>query len=332
MALSLKVVGNAMSKMARPMAKMAKKMRHCKPEIVMGAGAIAVTAAFVWGIFEARKLNDIASESEAKVEEVKEKHEKIKTETPERYSEKEEKKEVRKAKMEGIGKTAATVAGPVITFTGGMFLILKGHSILRGMYAIQGVALKAADETLRYYRRNVIEEQGIEADQRYMHGDLEQTVKEVEVKENGETIETEKKVPKKSKNGPKGNSRYRIIFSEDYFDSWVPDSDRNIFFLKSMQESWDNKYQRDPYKEVSMYDILDDMRFKWETTDSEQRKFYRNMGWGHDRNGDGFITFNLYHPRNDAALRRKTDEVWMEFNCDGYLDTCENVYDKKYAR
>ena len=330
--MGLSVVIN---KLARPFFKLGKKLGHVKPEIVMGAGIIAVTAGFIWMAVEARKIDKVMEEGTERLEEAQNKYDTQKVEHPEEYNEQEEKKELSKIRFGNVIDMTRIFAGPTLVFIGGLILIVKGHKILRVMYAAQGVALKATEEMFKYYRRNNIAENGPEADERFMNGKIKVPEEQTVTLEDGTEKTIVAETVKDNDIEPVENP-YRILFCSDNFRTFENDPDRNLFFLQGEFSYFSRKYDTEKFKDISLYEVLNELGYKWDKLDGKRidkkkKMFYRRVGWGHDKNGDNYISFGLDNEINNAARRRQCSEVWLEFNCDGYLDTVDNIYEEKYG-
>jgi hypothetical protein len=96
--------------------------------------------------------------------------------------------------------------------------------------------------------------------------------------------------------------------------------------LKTAEDYWRHVYENRKETGVSMYDILTYLDYKFEVDKDGMTKkqyrdwitFLRNHGWK-DGEGDDFVDFGLYRGINEPALQRKSDIVFIEFNCAGDL-------------
>lgn len=334
-----KLLGKAGRRLMKcpPIAKAVVKVSHNKPEIMAIGGGVLIIVGFVEAIRGGMKLNDTMAESAAKVEAVEEKQtqelsaenltEEQKAAIIKTYG-----KELSKERADGVWKVAKLFLLPSGLLVAGLVLIGQGHQILRKRNVVLASALKGTEEILKFYRGNVIEAEGEEADQKYMRGIIgEKEIETVTKDEDGK----EKKVKRKVPIVKGGRNKWRFEFSETWFGSWNDDTEHNLFFLKLAQDWWNHELDRNG--EVSMYEVLKYLQYKFEINKEsmnskeyrEWMTFLRNYGWRKGCGGDGFIDFGLYRAINEPAMTRRSDVVFIEFNCDGNLENLTELNDVK---
>lgn len=319
----------------KPIAKVMVKASHNKPEIFAIAGGISVIASFVLAIRAGTKVKETMAVTADKVSAVeakqKERREneyhldedgKLIGEQNEVALVKLEKKELTQARAEGVWEVVKLFALPSGLLVMGLALITKGHVILKRRNIVLAGTLKGTQEMLKFYRENVIADQGKDADLKYMRGVLnDKEIESVVVDENGKETKVKQRVPVVRR----GKNPWRFEFSETFFNSWIDDVERNLFFLKCEQDWWNHEFDRNG--EVSMYEVLKHLGYKFEVEKAgltpkqyrERMTFLRNFGWRKGCGGDDYIDFGLYRAINEAAISRKSDVVYVEFNCDGDL-------------
>lgn len=320
----------------KPIAKMMVKISHNEPKILAFSGAGLVIVSFVLAVNAGTKVKPKMEETADKVEKIEAKH-KERRETQQTNDENEiillkaEENELRKARAEGIWEVTKLFILPSGLLAFGLLLMGEGHHILAKKNIVLASALKGTEELFKFYRGNVIEAEGEEADRRYIHGIVGN--KEVEtyvVDENGKETKIKKNVPV-VKNVPRNNP-WRFEFSDNYFDSYEDNTERNLYFLQC-EESWWN-HELDRNGEVSMYEILKHLRYRFEVLKAscanakeyrERMTFLRNYGWRKNCGGDNFIDFGLFRSCNEPAIQRKSDVVWIEFNCNGNLENLSEL-------
>lgn len=329
MNLSLAKIGTKVGKnlmQCKPIAKVAMKVNKNKPEILAVSGGVLVLAAFGWAIYEAVNVKDVMEESTAKVNDIQAEFD-ARPEEEKVVLAKEHGKKIKLAKAEGVWKVSRRFVGPAVTLLVGMGLSTKGFRVLRARNVVLGGALKSTEEAYKFYRENVRQDLGREADLKYAHGVVgEKEIEEKSVDDNGNEIIKKTKVPVVKDGLPIKGNPWRFEFSENWFGSWQDDVERNITLLKISQEWWNHELER--YGDVSMYDVLKHLHFKFEVlkdgmTKDQYREyiyFLRRYGWRKGSNGDGFIDFGIYRTINEPAIKRQSDVVWIEFNVDGPLD------------
>jgi hypothetical protein len=320
----------------KPVAKILTKVSHNKPEIMaIGGGALVIWAAveFVRG---GMKLPAVMAETSERVEKIEaEQRENEKLEDGEAKTQLiiTGQRELKKARTEGTWKVVKLFCLPSGLIVVGLALIGGGMKILRTRNVVLAGAAEGYKKILESYRKNVVKKEGKEADLNYMRGVIDgKEVETVVVDEKGKETTVKRRVPivEQSKGNP-----WRFEFSDVYFDSYVDDPERNLFFLKCEEDWWNHELER--HEEVSMYEILKHLGYRFEIEKAaakdpaDYRKrmtFLRNYGWRKGC-GDGFIDFGLYRAINDPVISRKSEVVWIEFNCSGNL---ENLTERDYTK
>lgn len=319
-------------------AKLLTKLSRNKPEIMAVGGGILVVWAFVEAIKGGTKVQAVMTETAENVEKIEARHK----EELEHCEENqvlpsvilaEQSKELKKARAEGTWKVVKLFMLPSGLLVVGMVLIGGGHRILRKRNVVLGTALKGTEEILKNYRANVVADQGKEADLKYLRGVVDgKDIETVVVDEDGKEQKVKKRTPVVREQ--KGNP-WRFEFSDTYFDSYEGDTDRNLFFLKCEEDWWNHELER--HEEVSMYEILKHLGYKFDVMKAgcksmqeyrDRMTFLRNYGWRKGC-GDGFVDFGLYRAINEAAVARKSDVVFIEFNCSGNL---QNLSETNYTK
>ena len=241
-----------------------------------------------------------------------------------------ENKELRVARFDGVMAMVKMFGGPVFVLAVGCGLIIKGHQVLKMQNAVLGAALKGLEKTFDFYRRNVIAEQGEEADQRYLHG----VSKPVEIEtvghdECGNEIIKKETVPMVQTDNP-----WIFEYTPQYFLTASGIPDRDLTHLANVEDHFRRIY--DTYKkhdDISMFEVLEYLQPNWDALDptGERKNFCRIFGWGHDRRGDDRIDLGRYNPVNDPARRGISDKVYIVMNCDGRLSKLVNQYKERYV-
>lgn len=312
----------------KPVAKAVRKFNKNKPEILAVTGGICIIAAFGWAIYEAVTVKDSLVESSDKVKTIEaERDAQLSvadiSEEQKTTIVKTANKELATARLSGALTVAKKFVGPAVMLGVGMKMGTDGFRILRARNILLGGALKSTEDILKFYRGNVRNELGEEADKKFMRGVTgEQTVEEVKKNPDGTetSVKTTLPVVKNSSNP------WRFQFNEENFDSWQEDSDLDLFYLKCEQDWWNHEYQNNDT--INMYEVLKHMRFRFDKLKERMSKkeykeflnFLRNYGWWKGSNGDGFVDFGIYRAINEAAVRRTSDVIFVEFNCDGCLE------------
>lgn len=336
----MKLLGKAGRQMmkCKPIAKVVVKASQNKPELMAISGGLMVLTAFGLTIRSAMKLEKTMNASSEKAEAIEAR--KTQELSAEDLTEEQKTaiikacdKDLAVARADGVWQVAKLFILPSGLLVAGLVLIGGGHHILRKRNVVLASALKATEETLKFYRGNVIADQGKEADLKYMRGIIDnKEIESVVVDEDGKEKKVKRRVPVvKGQKNP-----WRFEFSDTWFRSWEDDTDRNLFFLKCEQDWWNHELERNG--EISMYEVLKHLGYKFEiekegVTAKEYRDrmtFLRNYGWRKGCGGDDFIDFGLYRAINEPAISRKSDVVWIEFNCDGNLENLTEMNIEKW--
>ena len=338
------------SKMLRPVVKICRKAKVNKPEIFLAAGLTMMLGSLVWVAIESTKAPDIMNEDTNAINCLKNSKEEIESgkittasvdgEEQEAYILTDEEKEmllkdvnheIWVERMNSIWHMTRLYIGPLILFLLGSGLITKGYKILRASNIFLAGALKSTEELFKFYRNNVIEAEGKEADLKYLRGMTGDTVEIGRISPDGnggQLIETEKIPIIKDHENP-----WRFEYSPKYFRSATGDTEHDISHLKNVQDYFDHQYGgRKRHYKISMYEVLDYLDPIWEVLDPDgtREAFAREYGWGHSDNGDDFIDLGVYRAINEAAIRGASDIVYMEMNCDGRLSELKNMYRERY--
>ena len=220
--------------------------------------------------------------------------------------------EVKECYKELGNKMVHAYAKPVLLMGTGTALILGGHGIISKRLATTTASLISTDRLFQNYRKNVIEDQGEDADFRYRTG-----VKKVEV----ETIEQDVRGRKR-----KVKKEYDVIDEVinnplmKFFDESNPNFSKNpttnLYWLRKKEEWFNERLRAEGY--LFLNDVLYDL--------------------GYNRCAEGSIYGWVYDPDNPDAhnsvdlgvhdIRRKTIQnaingyepvVLLNFNVDGVI-------------
>lgn len=330
-------IGRSMMK-CKPIAKVAVAASRNKPEIMAISGGIAVVTAFVLAIRGGTKVKEVMATSAEKVEAVESRQ--TQELSAENLTEEQKTaiikacgKDLSKARAEGVWQVAKLFLLPSGLLVAGLVLIGGGHHILRKRNVVLASALKGTEEMFKFYRSNVVKAEGEEADKKYLRGVIgEKDVESVTTDENGKEKKIKKRVPIIRDN----KNPWRFEFSDNWFWSYVDDTERNLFFLKCEEDWWNHEFERNG--EVSMYEVLKHLGYKFDVEKEglspkeyrDRMTFLRNYGWRKGCGGDDCIDFGLYRAINEAAMKRQSDVVWIEFNCDGNLENLTEMKNTKW--
>jgi len=298
-------------------------LRKTKPQILVVGGAIIVVGSFIWAIHNARKIDEVMSESQAEVDDIQEQ---LKLAEEEGNKEQISKlcKDLKKAKVKAIYRMFCLMGIPCILFAGGICFIIGGHMILFKRFGEVSAAFAALQQTFDRYRQMNIAEHGEECDRRYRYG-IEETNEVTEKITDDEGNEKEVKclVPVVDKD--KAASMYTFIFSPETSHRCPKDPVNIISFLKSQEKYW-NVWMQSTGKPVTLSMVLEDLGIDLDP-DDPRNDYILIAGWRPNGDGDGHIDYGIMRAINKGVIDMQDNCVVLNFNCDGNIYH-SNRYDK----
>ncbi len=226
---------------------------------------------------------------------------------------------------------------PVILGIASVALQLHGLKVLRRSLEATTIALAAKTKELDEYRKRVIEDQGVEKDQEYMHG-LKKETSVVVDPDTGEVIgeKTEYKQVRP------GISQYARVFDEGEWDEankkwiwknpvWKDDNDVNQANLRYIEREMNGRLARDGY--LFLNDVYKRLGFP-PTIDGQI------VGWLYDSiRGDHAVSFGVFTddprqlPCNLTFIDGDSNTPLLDFNVDGpIINELGNIYSDEHAR
>ena len=226
---------------------------------------------------------------------------------------------------------------PVILGIASVALQVHGLKILRRSLEATTIALAAKTKELDEYRKRVIEDQGVEKDQEYMHG-LKKETSVVVDPDTGEVIgeKTEYKQVRP------GISQYARVFDEGEWDEankkwiwknpvWKDDNDVNQANLRYIEREMNGRLARDGY--LFLNDVYKRLGFP-PTIDGQI------VGWLYDSiRGDHAVSFGVFTddprqlPCNLSFIDGDSNTPLLDFNVDGpIINELGNIYSDEHAK
>lgn len=216
----------------------------------------------------------------------------------------EETAELKAEKRRFAGEMVRLWAPPVLTGATSIGMVLWGFGILDGRYVATSAALQATEKSFRSYRKNVINDQGEEADRRYYYDVQDNAV--ISTSEDGtqkaeiaKTIEDQPKHP------------FARFFDESS-TQWVNSPEMNLSFLLTQQNYANDKLHRDGHLFLNeVYDMLG----------LPHSQIGAVCGWVDDpkNGGDCFVDFGIWDSKNEfkrAFVNGYEPVILLDFNCD----------------
>lgn len=302
--------------------KLIYKLGKNKPQILMGTGIVVTIGGFVWAIVNARKINEVMEDGASKVEDIQFRIDEAKN--PENELDEKQKnttlavleKDLRKAKADNILRMFLLMGLPMITFAGGMCLMIGGHVILFRRFGEVSTALATLQQTFERYRKMNIAEHGEECDRRYRYGIVGETeVETTMTDENGKEKKVQCKVP--IVDPDKASSMYSFVFSEEFSSKCPKDPVNTISFLRSQEKYW-NIWMQATGKPVTLAMVLDDLGIELDP-DDPTNDYILVAGWRPNGDGDNHIDFGIMRAVNKPTLDMQENIVMLNFNCDGNI-------------
>ena len=177
------------------------------PTILLVGGVVFVTGAAIFACIKTRKLDDAIAENKKELDQIKSlKKEADETESVE-YQDKAYKKDLTKIYVNAGMKVAKLYAVPLAIGAVGFAMIFESHSIMGERYSSAVAAAMATERIFNFYRKNVREELGEEADHRFRYGLKKETIDKPVLDDNGN--------PKTDKEGNPKFKREEIVVPKD---------------------------------------------------------------------------------------------------------------------
>lgn len=296
-------------------------VKKAKPEILVIGGVIIAGGAFVWGLINARKIDETIAVGNEKVDAAEKKIEDISANEElsaeeKKKSLKEAEKELNKARADSVWQMFLLIGMPSIAFAGGMAMTIGGHIVLFRRFGQVSALLAATQESFQRYRRFNIQEHGEECDRRYIYGiegETETTAKITD--ENGKEKTVKCKVP--VVDPEKRASLYAFEFSETFSKRCPKDPVNTISFLRSQESYW-NRYMSATGRPVILAQVLEELGIELDPDDPANDYIYV-AGWRPNGDGDNKIDFGILRAVNKPALSMEENVVLLDFNCDGSI-------------
>lgn len=296
-------------------------LKKAKPQLLVGGGIVIATGAFVLAIVNARKIDATITSSSEKVEQLEQKKTDIANAVNVSEEEKNKQireidKEINKAKADSIMQMFGLIGVPTLAFIGGMAMIVGGHRILLVRFGQVSSAFAALKESFDRYRKNVIADQGVAADQKYRYGIVERLPgTETVVGEDGKEKTVKTLVPVVDPR--QGGSLYSFVFSEEFSRKCQKDVVNNISFLKYQEKYWNN-WMQTTGKPVTLAMVLDSIGIELDP-DDPMNDYILVAGWRPNGDGDNHIDFGIMRAINKPALDLEENVIMLDFNCDGNI-------------
>jgi len=273
------------------------------PTIMVTTGVVSMTAGAVVGAQKTLYLESILVEHVEKLEQIQ----KATTMDLDSYTDRHAQSDrFRVYTRVGLASTKH-YAVPGVLFVGGACLVFGGHRLMLQRNATLAIAFTGLKKSFDFYRQNVRDQWGTEADQAMLGG---YTLKEVVDPETNEVKTIAARDWDLAAQDP-----YNRVFSEDTSTQWQPDLGSNKMFIAQQmrfaqillgQQGY--LYLSDVYKSLGI----------------EETDISRVVGWKVTRYPDGTkniprIDFGLDAPHPDDWKFSRSNAIYLDFNCQGLI-------------
>lgn len=287
---------------SRLLAKAGLKLNQYSPEILIGVGVVAIVGGVVLACKETLKVEDIMAEHEEQHEKIEEAESlELNNYTPEDAS----KDRALLVIRTGV-KIVKNYIPSAVLVAGGITCILASHYIMAKRTAALMAAYEAVSSAFEEYRKRVKDELGEEMDKHFRFGSekagtMDFTDEDENVKERVGVSSVDGIHP----------SQYAKFFDE-YNENWSKSPERNLFFLRRVQNWANDKLY------LNGYLFLNDV---YKMLGMEPTSAGQVVGWVVG-NGDNFVDFGLYDETNERArmfVNGAERSILLDFNVDGVV-------------
>ena len=309
----------ALNKLSRSIHKVGFKFKKHSPEILTGAGIVCVVASTVMACKATTKLSTILDETNEQTDQI---HGYVeKNGYSEKYSEKDEKKDLAIVYTKSAMNVAKLYGPSVLVGVLGVTSILAGNNILRKRNVALTAAYTAVDNGFKKYRERVVERFGEAVDRELKNNARKEEVEVIETDENGE--ENVVKKPAYVVN-PSDISEYARFFEEYTVDDkgnrikntyWTSNNEYNLMFLKKAESFANDKLR------INGYLFLNEV---YEMLGIPKTKAGQVVGWVYDEKnpvGDNYVDFGLYKDNLSYSdfVNGYDPAILLDFNVDGNI-------------
>lgn len=278
-------------------------LQKFSPEILTGAGLVAMTTAAVMGVRATLKLERVLDVTEERVRIVKETQELAASNPREvdTYSEKDYQRQLYRAYLHNVMDFTKLYGPACSLFIAGAGSILAGHGIMRRRNVALVAAYNAVEKSFQAYRARVLEDLGPDRDRDYRLGLTEENQTGEDGKKHAAVVVD-----------PNKASRYSRVFDETN-PQWQKEPGYNQFFLTAEQNYINDKLLATGH--VFLNEVYDRLGFE-RTTEGAV------VGWILSKEGDNFIDFGIYDGENQAKrnfINGFERSIWLDFNVDGVI-------------
>lgn len=286
-------------------AKVLPKVKKASPEILLGAGILSIGAGVVLACKATYEVKDVIEDNLDDVEMMSQPTE---DDDPEKTQ-----VAIRKKHLSCAVEVSRRYVLPILLVGTGVTCIIVSHNIQAKRLVAAMASLDALQASFDQYRRNVVDDQGADADIRYLTGDKVVKADFYEEGEDGKVKKVKKEV--KVRNGCA--DPYVKLFDECNSTEWRKSRGFNLDFIQNQEAYFNRKLRLQGH--VFLNDVYEALGFGYEPIG-------QFTGWILGGDGDDQIVFDVEETYDWEELESAKEEkrnpepsFWVTFNVDGEI-------------
>lgn len=299
-----------MKKVTSTVNKVSLKVKKHSPELLIVAGVVGTVASAVMACHATTKVGKIVDDTKDSIDEIHTAIDKGVTNSGEKYSSDDSKKDLALVYVQTGVKLAKLYAPSVALGALSLTSIVASNQILRKRNVALAAAYATVDKTFKEYRNRVVERFGDEVDK-----ELRYNIKAKKFEETVTDPETGKE--KKSKTtvnvtNPDDNP-FLIFFDETTSKAYEDNEDYNRMTLRAAQQFANDKLHADGF--LFLNDIYDELGIK-------RIPMGQVVGWVNkpDEEGrDGYVDFRVTEVNRETEDGGYKNAFLLDFNVDGNI-------------
>lgn len=270
------------------------------PDILLGIGLVTGAATVYSAVKETLQVEDIIDDAKNELDELKGDETKPASAA-----------DITKVYLKTGGKLVANYAPAIALGTTSAVCLLASHGMMKKQTAQVIAAYNTLDGIFKRYRKRVIEEYGEDVDNHLRFGTVQDKVTVIDYDENGNQVESKKKVNILPEN-LEGYSEYARFFDDSNLQ-WSRIPEANILNIESVARSaTDNLLLRGHVFLNEVYDMLG----------LERSKEGQVVGWAKGKGDDRVIISinDIYKlATNPESVKKYEHSLLLDFNVDGVI-------------
>lgn len=283
-------------------------LKKYKPDILLIGGTVGLIAGTALMCKASRKIDEVLEGPKQDLDDLKMEHA-----TDIEYSDSEFRKDKATLYFHAGIEVAKLYAPGAVIWGLSYGMIFASNRELKKRNAGLAAAYAAIDTAFKFYRNNVREELGEDADRRFRYGIKQEEVEVTEVDE--KTGKEKKKKVKADVIRPGTYSQYARFFDESCYN-WCPESEYNLTYLTVLEANANQLLKTRGHLFLNeVYDMLGIPR-----TEAGQV-----VGWIYDDKnpiGDNCVDFGIFNKNrepNRAFVNGTEAVILLDFNVDGNI-------------